>query len=55
MKDKKNVTHKVIHTMADGTIQNSIEGYEVPVNEQTLVAYRLLLKWLWERSKKDTL
>ena len=43
---------KVIHIMADGTIRNSVYGYEIPYNEQTAIAYQLLAKWNNEQQKK---
>lgn len=44
---------KITHVMADGTVRDSIEGYEVPVNEQTENAYRLLAKWAMRVEKKE--
>ena len=44
---------KIIHTMADGTVRDSIEGYEIPYNDTTAVAYDLLAKWTIE--KQDTI
>ena len=35
---------KIIHKMADGTIRDSVNGYIVPYNEKTSVAYELLAK-----------
>ena len=42
---------KIIHTMADGTVRDSIEGYEIPYNEVTAVVYDLLIKWAIEKNK----
>ena len=39
---------KVVHTMADGTVRNSVEGYEIPFNDTTATAYHLLAKWAAE-------
>ena len=41
---------KIIHVMADGSIRDSIAGYEVPVNDRTITAYRLIAEHV---SKKD--
>ena len=35
----------IIHKMADGSIRDSIEGYEVPYNETTAGAYHILMRW----------
>ena len=40
LKDGKEIT--ITHTMADGTIRDSINGYEVPYNETTSTAYQLI-------------
>lgn len=42
---------RIIHTMADGTIRDSVEGYEVPYNDTTAIAYELLVKWIIEKQK----
>lgn len=44
---------KITHIMADGTVRDSVEGYEVPFNDQTEVAYRLLVKWIEESCRSD--
>jgi len=44
---------KIIHTMADGTVRDSVEGYEIPYNETTAVVYDLLAKWTMEKLKKE--
>jgi len=33
---------EIIHIMKDGTVRDSIEGYEIPVNEDTKVIYAML-------------
>jgi ferredoxin-fold anticodon binding domain-containing protein len=43
---------KIVHKMADGTIRDSIDGYEIPYNEKTAITYRLLEKWADERQEK---
>lgn len=43
----------VSHEMADGTIRNSVEGYEVSCNESTENAYRILAKWMMEALEND--
>lgn len=44
MKKQKEPFHpKVIHTMADGSVRDSVDGYYVPVNETTKVAYQMLV------------
>ena len=44
---------KITHIMADGTIRDSIDGYEIPYNEKTAIAYQLLLKWADEKQEKE--
>lgn len=51
--EKKKKVPKIIHIMADGSIRDSIEGYEVPVNGDTKVAYMLLAKWIKESGEKQ--
>jgi len=36
---------KIVHTMADGTVRESVEGYKMPYDKKTKVAYDLLVKW----------
>ena len=43
---------KIIHTMADGTVRDSIKGYEMPYNDTTAIAYELLTKWTIEKQRK---
>ena len=47
-KYKKNETDdnkiKIIHKMSDGTVRNSIDGYEIPYNAETSVVYGFLTK-----------
>ena len=45
---------KIIHTMADGTVRDSVAGYEIPFNDTTAVAYNLLVKWTVEKKKQNT-
>lgn len=33
---------KITHIMKDGTVRDSIEGYEIPVNEDTKIIYAML-------------
>ncbi|GEM_PF-2139782 len=33
---------EIIHIMKDGTVRDSIEGYEIPVNEDTKIIYAML-------------
>lgn len=40
LKDGTVVT--VTHTMADGTVRDSVEGYEIPFNETTYPFYYVL-------------
>ena len=42
---------KITHTMADGTVLDSVEGYEIPYNDTTAVVYNLLAKWTLEKDK----
>ncbi len=35
----------ITNSMADGSVRNSVEGYEVPVNQYTGVCYELLAKF----------
>ena len=44
---------KIIHTLADGTVRDSIEGYEIPYNDTTTIAYQLLTKWTNEKAKDN--
>lgn len=44
---------KIVHTMADGIVRDSIEGYEIPYNGITAIAYELLAKWTIEKQKKQ--
>lgn len=53
MKEKKKLVPRITHVMADGTIRDSIEGYEVPVNDQTKGAYMILAKWMREACDRD--
>lgn len=32
--------------MVDGTIRDSIEGYEIPYNDTTSIVYKLWVKWV---------
>ena len=41
----------IIHTMADGTVRDSVEGYEIPYNEKTAVVYNLIAKWISDKRK----
>jgi hypothetical protein len=41
-KKEKPFKPRIIHTMADGSVRNSVERYPVPVNETTITAYRIL-------------
>jgi hypothetical protein len=36
---------RIIHTMNDGTNRDSIDGYEIPYNDTTAIAYKLMEKW----------
>lgn len=36
----------VIHTMADGTVRDSVEGYEFDITKLEPAALRILQKWL---------
>jgi len=44
---------KIVHTMADGTVRDSVEGYVIPYNETTAITYELLAKWAIEKQKKS--
>ena len=44
---------KIIHKMADGTVRDTINGYEIPFNEETAITYQLLSKWSAENHIKD--
>lgn len=45
----------IVHTMADGTVRDSIEGYVIPYNDKTAIIYELLVKSTIEKqSKADT-
>lgn len=35
----------VVNRLKDGTIRKSMKGYEVPYNETTAIAYRLLAEY----------
>ena len=51
---KQEILHpRVIHTMADGTVRDSIEGYVVPYNEKTAVCYKMLAKWVFEAMERE--
>lgn len=52
MKVVNDFTPIVTHTMKDGTIRNSIEGYAVAINNETKIAYTLLVKWMLEIGEK---
>ena len=52
-KTDKEFTPKITHIMADGSVRDSIEGYEVPVNDYTEICYQMLAK-LAERKKTTT-
>lgn len=41
---------KITHTMADGTVRDSIEGVVIPMNEKTKLFYDTILG-----RKKDTI
>jgi hypothetical protein len=41
----------IIHTMADGSIRDSVEGYFVPVNEYTRTAYQILANNILKQCK----
>jgi len=43
---------KITHTMADGTIRDSVDGYEIPYNDETAKIYKLLAKWAIEEQEK---
>lgn len=43
---------KIIHTMADGTVRESIEGYVIPYNDTTAITYELLVKWTLQKHNK---
>lgn len=45
---------KIIHTMADGSVRDSIEGYEIPYNETTAIAYDLIVKWAVEKQNNTS-
>ena len=44
---------KITHIMADGTIRDSIDGYEIPYNEKTAINYQLWAKWIDEMQEKS--
>ena len=44
---------KIVHRMADGTIRDSVKGYEIPYNDTTAIAYKLLAKWVNNRGDKS--
>ena len=48
MKTNQNEKEKIVvrHIMADGSERDSIEGYVIPVNEYTEIAYRIMAKWI---------
>lgn len=42
----------ITHTMYNGTMRDSVEGYVVPINNETKIAYTLLVKWILELGEK---
>jgi len=52
-KEAEKKVPRITHIMADGSVRDSIEGYEVPVNDQTKGAYMLLAKWIREDCEKE--
>lgn len=41
-KKKEKEPIKIVHIMKDGTVRDSIEGYVIPVNNDTKVLYNML-------------
>lgn len=40
--EKPTTQYEVVHIMADGSVRDSLEGYEVPYNENTEGYYKML-------------
>ncbi|MEM1483903.1 hypothetical protein V6615_03370 [Oscillospiraceae bacterium PP1C4] len=53
-KPKLHPNVKITHVMADGTIRDSVEGYEVPINEYTKVAYHMIANAVLKDINKPT-
>lgn len=45
----------VTNILADGTERDSMEGYKVPYNENTAVAYHILANIIMREAKKNKL
>lgn len=43
---------RIIHKMADGTVRDSVDGYEIPYNETTAITYQFLAKWAVEKQEE---
>ncbi|MCL2030350.1 MAG: hypothetical protein FWG93_02270 [Oscillospiraceae bacterium] len=43
---------KLLHTMADGTARDSVEGYEIPYNDTTAAVCHLLARRAAERQEE---
>lgn len=46
---------RIIHTMADGSVRDSVDGYIIPYNEKTSIVYELLANWISEKQTYLTL
>lgn len=44
---------KITFIMADGSVRDTLEGYEVPVNENTAIVYRMLAMATLKRMKRE--
>lgn len=44
---------KIIHVMSDGTERDSIEGFVIPLNEETKPFYELISKMQGEQSHEQ--
>lgn len=44
---------KITHTMANGTILDSIEGYEIPYTQDTKIIYNMIAEWIIKKTKRE--
>lgn len=44
---------KITHTMADGSVRDSIEGYPMPYNKTTSPLYHILAKAIMRREIEE--
>lgn len=44
---------KITHTMADGSVRDSVKGYPIPYNETTAPLYHILANSIMRRLKAE--